>query len=167
MQNAVKQTESVLEPISGGSPGEGSGGPGKGLKRAENASGGVRHKRGTHPDPLIAQTVATMSLAGFSAEQMAKTLKLSLETLNDHYHDEMTNGRTRMMTDVVSSLAQRAISGSDTAAIFLAKSRLGWSDRHQVELTGKDGGAIQLEHRMLLDRLAGALEQGITLEHQD
>lgn len=170
MDNAVKRTESAVEAIPGDTSTVVAGGPGKGLKKAESALKPVTSKRqhphGTHPDPLIAQTVATMSLAGFTSKQMAKTLKLSLETLGEHYHDEMENGKTRMMTDVVSSLAQRAISGSDTAAIFLAKSRLGWSDRHQVELTGKDGGAIQIEHRMLLDRLAGALEQGITLEHE-
>ena len=124
-----------------------------------------RRPKGTHPNPTLAQTVATMSLAGFTVRQVCEALKVSPETLAEHYDDEMKHGRTRMMTDVVGSLAQRAIAGSDTAAIFLAKARLGWSDRQQVELTGKDGGPIEVQQRTeILTGLAGLLERGVTLE---
>jgi hypothetical protein len=124
-----------------------------------------RRPKGTHPNPTLAQTVATMSLAGFTVRQVCEALKVSPETLSEHYDDEMKHGRTRMMTDVVGSLAQRAIAGSDTAAIFLAKARLGWSDRQQVELTGKDGGPIEIQQRTeILTGLAGILERGITID---
>jgi hypothetical protein len=124
-----------------------------------------RRPKGTHPNPTLAQTVATMSLAGFTVRQVCEALKVSPETLAEHYDDEMKHGRTRMMTDVVGSLAQRAIAGSDTAAIFLAKARLGWSDRQQVELTGKDGGPIEIAQRTeILTGLAGMLERGITID---
>jgi hypothetical protein len=106
-----------------------------------------------------------MSLAGFTVRQVCEALKLSAETVAEHYNDEMQNGRTKMMTDVVGSLAQRAIAGSDAAAIFLAKARLGWSDRQSVELTGKDGGAIQIEHRAeILQNVSGILRQGLTID---
>lgn len=124
-----------------------------------------RRPKGTHPNPTIAQTVATMSLAGFTVRQVCEALKVSPETLSEHYDDEIKHGRTRMMTEVVGSLAQRAIAGSDTAAIFLAKARLGWSDRQQVELTGKDGGPIEIQARAeILAGVAGLLERGITIE---
>jgi hypothetical protein len=106
-----------------------------------------------------------MSLAGFTIPQVCAALRISANTITDHYDHEMKHGRTNMMTQVVQSLAQRAIGGSDTAAIFLAKARLGWSDRQQVELTGKDGGPIEIEHRAaILTGLAGALEKGITID---
>lgn len=124
-----------------------------------------RRPKGTHPNPTIAATISTMSLAGFTIRQVCETLKLSPETISEHYDDEMKHGRTRMMTDVVGSLAQRAIAGSDTAAIFLAKARLGWSDRQSVELTGKDGNPIEITHRAeVVGRLAGQLAHGITLD---
>lgn len=124
-----------------------------------------RRPKGTHPNPTIAATISTMSLAGFTVRQVCETLKLSPETISEHYDDEMKHGRTRMMTDVVGSLAQRAIAGSDTAAIFLAKARLGWSDRQSVELTGKDGNPIEITHRTeIVGRLAGQLAHGITLD---
>jgi hypothetical protein len=124
-----------------------------------------RRPKGTHPNPTLAQTIATMSLAGFTIKQVCEALKVSPETLSEHYDDEMKHGRTRMMTDVVSSLAQRAIAGSDTAAIFLAKARLGWSDRQQVELTGKDGGPIEIAQRTeILQTVNGLLRKGITID---
>jgi hypothetical protein len=106
-----------------------------------------------------------MSLAGFTVRQVCETLKLSAETIAEHYDDEMKHGRTNLMTQVVGSLAQRAIAGSDTAAIFLAKARLGWSDRQQVELTGRDGGPIEIEHRAaIVGDLLTTLERGITID---
>lgn len=118
-----------------------------------------------HPDPVLAATVATMSLAGFTQKQMMDALRMSHETLTTHYQYEIDNGRVNTMTQVVQSLAQRAIAGSDTAAIFLAKARLGWSDRQQVELTGKDGGPIEIQARAeILAGVAGLLERGITIE---
>lgn len=124
-----------------------------------------RRPKGTHPNPNIAATIATMSLAGFTIRQVCETLKLSAETIAQHYDDEMKHGRTRMMTDVVASLAQRAIAGSDTAAIFLAKARLGWSDRTNIELTGKDGAPIEIQQRTeILNTVSGLLNRGITID---
>lgn len=119
-----------------------------------------------HPDGNLAATIATMSLAGFTHKQMASALKISEATLAEHYRYELDNGRVNTMTQVVQSLAQRAIAGSDTAAIFLAKARLGWSDRQQVELTGKDGGPIEIAQKTeIVARLAGELARGITIDH--
>lgn len=118
-----------------------------------------------HPDGTIAQTVATMALAGFTQKQMSDALRISHETLHAHYKYEMENGRVNTMTQVVQSLAQRAIAGSDAAAIFLAKARLGWSDRQQVELTGKDGGPIEIAQRTeILQNVNGMLRKGVTIE---
>lgn len=119
-----------------------------------------------HPDGNLAATIATMSLAGFTNKQMAAALKLSEATLADHYRYEIENGRVNTMTQVVQSLAQRAIGGSDTAAIFLAKARLGWSDRQSVELTGANGGPIEIAQKTeIVARLAGELARGITIDH--
>lgn len=119
-----------------------------------------------HPDGNLAATIATMSLAGFTHKQMAAALKISESTLHEHYRYELDNGRVNTMTQVVQSLAQRAIAGSDTAAIFLAKARLGWSDRQQVELTGANGGPIEIAQKTeIVTRLAGELARGITIDH--
>lgn len=120
-----------------------------------------------HPDDNLRATIATMALAGFTQKQMIDALRISHETLTQHYRYELENGRVNTMTQVVGSLAQRAIAGSDTAAIFLAKARLGWSDRQQVELTGKDGGPIEIQQRAeILNTVNGLLRKGITIDGQ-
>ena len=176
MENAVKRTESALEPIPGDTSTVVAGGPGKGLKRAENASiyrpprrvSTINDKK-THPDVTLAQTIATMSFSGFTMDQVCSALRLSERTVRQHYDYEFKNGQTNLVSEIAGTLAQRALSGSDSAAIFLLKTRGGgrFNERTALELTGKDGGAIQVEHRMLLDRLAGAIENGITLEHEN
>lgn len=151
----------------------GKGSAGKPLKTAivssaaNNQTGAksVKRKSHSHPDNNLAATVATMSLAGFPIPKICAALKISADTLAEHYQYEMDNGRVNMMTQVVGSLAQRAIAGSDTAAIFLAKARLGWSDRQSVELTGKDGGPIEIAARQeILTTVNGLLRKGITID---
>ena len=133
---------------------------------AQSGAKSVNRKSHAHPDDNLRMTVATMSLAGFPIPKICAALKISAETLQEHYKFELENGRTNLMTQVVQSLAQRAIGGSDTAAIFLAKARLGWSDRQQVELTGANGGPIEIQQKTeIVTRLAGELARGITIDH--
>jgi hypothetical protein len=94
-------------------------------------------------------------------------LKVGLDTLHTYYKDELDTGQASMVNDIAQSLAQRAKAGSDTAAIFLLKTRGGgkFTERNAVELTGKDGGAIQIEHRAeILQNVSGILRQGLTIE---
>lgn len=122
-----------------------------------------------HPDPNLSASVATMSFAGFTMSQVCNALRLSESTVRQYYDFEFKNGQTNLVSEIAGSLAQRALSGSDTAAIFLLKTRGNgkFSERNALELTGKDGGPIEIEHRAaILSGLAGALEQGITIDHE-
>ena len=115
-----------------------------------------------HPDPAISQAITTMALAGFSQADICKVCKISAETIAQYYHDEATHGRQRVMAEVVGSLAQRAIAGSDTAAIWLTKTRLGWSDRQQVDVNAN----IEVVHHRgeLMSELTGLIQKGITID---
>jgi hypothetical protein len=108
-----------------------------------------------------------MSFAGFTMAQVCNALRLSESTVRQYYDFEFKNGQAGMVNQISTSLAQRALSGSDTAAIFLLKTRGNgkFSERNALELTGKDGGPIEIEHRAaILTGLAGALEKGITID---
>lgn len=163
-------TDKTLQATEQATPVVGSGVESEAPKRAirRSSAQSVSSQKGDnrkHPDGNLAATIATMSLAGFTNKQMAAALKLSEATLAEHYRYEIENGRVNTMTQVVQSLAQRAIGGSDTAAIFLAKARLGWTDRQSVELTGKDGGAIEISQKTeILNTVNGLLRKGITID---
>ncbi len=120
-----------------------------------------------HPDPAVAQTVANMVFAGMTQDTICRVLKMGLDTLHNHYKHELETGQAGMVNQISTSLAQRALSGSDTAAIFLLKTRGNgkFSERNALELTGANGGPIEIEHRAaILTGLAGALEKGITID---
>jgi hypothetical protein len=122
-----------------------------------------------HPDPAVAQTVANMVFAGMTQDTICRVLKMGLDTLHNHYKHELETGQAGMVNQISTSLAQRALSGSDTAAIFLLKTRGNgkFSERNAIELTGANGGPIEIEHRAaILTGLAGALEKGITIDSE-
>lgn len=122
----------------------------------------TQQKLHNHPDPTISRTVATMALAGFPQAEICKALKMSTDTLSQYYHDEFTHGKTKVMTEVVGSLAQRAIAGSDTAAIWLTKTRLGWTDRQQVDMNANV--ELTVQRGTLVSELAGLIQKGITID---
>jgi len=178
--DAVDRKQEVLEAMKGAPLDGGSGSRGKGLKRAENRSDGgdlntynskpvtLKDDRRKHPDAGVAEAVANMTFAGMPQDTIARVLKVSLDTLHRYYKHELETGQAAIVGNIAGSLAQRALSGSDTAAIFLLKTRGKgqFSERQQLELTGKDGGPIQIEHAMVLNRIASALEKGITIDHE-
>jgi hypothetical protein len=178
--DAVDRKQEVLEAMKGAPLDGGSGSRGKGLKRAENRSDGgdlntynskpvtLKDDRRKHPDAGVAEAVANMTFAGMPQDTIARVLKVSLDTLHRYYKHELETGQAAIVGNIAGSLAQRALSGSDTAAIFLLKTRGKgqFSERTQLELTGKDGGPVQIEHAMVLDRIASALERGVTIDHE-
>jgi len=64
---------------------------------------------------------------------------------------------------IAGSLAQRALAGSDTAAIFLLKTRGQgkFTERQNLELSG----SVEVTHKAeLVSQLAGMIGRGITID---
>ena len=160
-------SETTLQTVSESTPGRGSGVEEVRSNGSTGRSVSPINNNRKHPDPNLAATVATMSFSGFTMSQVCSALRISESTVREHYDFEFKNGHSNMVNDIAQSLAQRAKAGSDTAAIFLLKTRGGgkFTERNAVELTGKDGGAIQIEHRAeILQNVSGILRQGLTID---
>jgi hypothetical protein len=178
MDKPVKTMEKPLEATKVQGRGLGSGVGEQGLKNDLNATDGVLVNQNTtpvapqkdnrrHPDTAIAQTVANMAFAGQTQDTICRVLKMSMSTLYEHYKHELDTGQASMVNQISTSLAQRAMGGSDTAAIFLLKTRGGgkFTERTNVELTGKDGGPIEIAQRTeVVGKLVGQIAKGITIE---
>lgn len=120
-----------------------------------------------HPDQTLARSIATMSFSGFTMDMVCNALRLSESTVRQYYDHEFKTGQTNMVSEIAGSLAQRALAGSDTAAIFLLKTRGAgkFTERNGLELTGKDGGAIEIHQRTeILNTVSGLLNRGITID---
>ena len=178
MNESVKTTEKSPEATSAQGGGVGSGVGVEGLKSDLNATGGVVVNQNTrpvspindnkrHPDATLAQSIATMSFSGFTMDMVCSALRLSEATVRKYYDHEFKTGHSNMVSEIAGSLAQRAKAGSDTAAIFLLKTRGGgkFTERTNVELTGKDGGPIEIAQRTeVVGKLVGRLAHGITID---
>lgn len=82
--------------------------------------------------------VSVCAACGYTLEQTASLLKVSIPTLRKHYEHELTSGRDAMIAKVAGNLfataMQRAdLKASNTASIFILKTRGGWRENEKPE----------------------------------
>jgi hypothetical protein len=114
-----------------------------------------------HPDPATAQTVANMVFCGQTQDTICRVLKMGMDTLYKHYKHELETGQHAMVQKIAGSLAQRALAGSDTAAIFLLKTRGAgrFTERQTLDVS------VEVAHKTeLVTELAGMIGRGITID---
>ena len=103
------------------------------------------------------------ALASFGQPQpdMASYIGVSDRTLREHYRDELDHAAMRANAAVAAKLHSAATqkehtAPSVTAAIFWAKTRMGWKDTSIHEMVGKDGGPIKSETEVTVLKDAAA-----------
>ena len=111
----------------------------------------VKRKPGSNayePDDNDRKQVLVLVGMGLTHDQIAKVMGISDESLRKHFRDELDTGEAKLNAAVAKNLyniATKQGAGSVAAAIFWMKTRAGWREKDRLELTGKDGGPIQLE----------------------
>lgn len=96
-------------------------------------------------DKEIARRVEFFAQYGLPKDQIAANIGISKPTLYQLYSKELEIGAGNANAKIAQTLYQKAIGGDTSALIFWCKTRMGWSEHHKVELTGKDGGAIDIK----------------------
>jgi hypothetical protein len=100
------------------------------------------------PTDAQRKQVEAMSAYGIPQADIARVLDVSEPTLRAHFRDELDTGSTKASARVAESLFKKATGDGPqavTAAIFWAKTRMGWRETVVNEHTGKDGAAIKHE----------------------
>lgn len=118
-----------------------------------------RPKRGEeHPRPEYSDRIRLMSAIGIPQTHIASLLKMSLETMHKHYRDELTMGGSSANAVVGGKIFEAAKRGEQWACTLWAVRRMGWKETTTQELTGRDGGPIEVADagagKRLLDELA-------------
>ena len=101
-------------------------------------------KKKLTPEQL--EMIETMAGYGVPQKDIAATIGIDPKTMRRHYSDRLAAGMTKANQRVAESLFEQATRGNVTAAIFWAKTRMGWKETNVTEHTGKDGGAIEIEN---------------------
>jgi len=111
----------------------------------------VKRKPGSNayePDDNDRKQVLVLVGMGLTHDQISKVMGLSDESLRKHFREELDTGEAKLNAKVAQNLFNIATSkqsGCVPAAIFWMKTRAGWREKDRVELTGADGGPIQIE----------------------
>jgi hypothetical protein len=85
--------------------------------------------------------VRQLSGRGVPHKDIAHLVGISIPTLHKHFRDDLDIG----MAEANATVSGRLFAMTETnvaAAIFWSKARLGWSEKHQVEVSGPDGGPV-------------------------
>jgi hypothetical protein len=126
--------------------------PSRGGPRAN--AGGSRPGSGRPafvPTDADRKQVEALSGYGLPVHQIAALIQggISLETLYEHFREEMVSGKGKANSQVAQTLFKKAMSGDTAAAIWWSKSQMRWSERH--EIVGADGGPIKTESTVTLE----------------
>jgi hypothetical protein len=93
-------------------------------------------------------TAKRLAALGCPHEDIAKRLKISADTLVKYYQAELDEGRIDANTSIAGSLFKQAKEGNTVAAMFWLKTRAGWRETNRTELTGADGGAVEVINKI-------------------
>jgi hypothetical protein len=114
------------------------------LERAGLINGRKPHE----PTPDNRKKVWMLAGMQVANESIAKFLDIGDETLRKHYSEDIERGRIEANLKVGMKLFEMATGPAElkttaTAAIFWAKTKMGFVETSRVEQTGKEGGPVE------------------------
>lgn len=119
------------------------------------------------PSEEMRISVETMSAYGVSAEDIARAFRISVDTLQRHFREELDNAAVKANTKVAGFLFENAKAGNVTAQIFWLKTRARWKEVPTVhELSGLNGSPLAIVHS-LLDDIDARQREPRAVEHKD
>lgn len=112
--------------------------------------------------------VAALASFGVPQEDVASYIGISHPTLRKHYSDELnlsaikanaTVGKYLFSLASGMALQEGATHGDcKTAAMFWAKTRMGWRETNALEMSGPNGGPIETQETSALDAIRSRLD---------
>ncbi|HYZ31717.1 MAG TPA: hypothetical protein VE684_05470 [Crenalkalicoccus sp.] len=117
--------------------------------------------------PSDEQRRIVKAIAGYGVphEDIARVVRCSPPTLRKRFRQELDTATIEANARVAQCLYQQATTpGNIAATIFWLKARAGWREKQQVEVTGRDGQALEppvvVIRRMIVDPAEGAAAGG-------
>lgn len=115
---------------------------------------------GFEPGPVQAGQVEKMTALGLSADDIAATLRIEPKLLKKFYKYELETANSRTNAAVAKVALQLAMSGAaPDMTKFWLKTRAGWKETKEVQMTGQNGGPIQFQE--VKQRMLDAIEAEI------
>jgi hypothetical protein len=88
-------------------------------------------------DEQLGLQIRDMAGMGLSKSQCALAARISTRLLDKYYLEEYLDGQGRMQKGLASVAVAEAMNGNTPILLHLLKTKLGWSEQHQVEISGE------------------------------
>lgn len=110
--------------------------------------------------PTDAELKQAEALAGYGVpqEQIAQLIRdgIHIDTLRAHFVDAMQKGKAKANSRVGKTLFEKAIGGDTTAMIWWSKTQMRWAETQKHEITGAEGGALEVKTTLDVSGLSTA-----------
>ena len=99
-----------------------------------------------HHKPTSETRAQVEALSGYGVrqEEIALYLDIDPKTLRSHYREQLDKGTVKANVAVARSLHKQAVEGNVAAAIFWLKSRAGFREKQEVEVSGPGGEPLSM-----------------------
>lgn len=81
--------------------------------------------------------IRDMAGMGLSKTQCALAARISTHLLDKYYLEEYLEGQGTMQKGLASVAVAEAMNGNTPILLHLLKTKLGWSEQHQIEISGE------------------------------
>jgi hypothetical protein len=111
----------------------------------------IRVVEGIHcPTKKTREQVCKLVACGLGPEEISFVLGCAPHEVRLNYDQELLHGTALVTGMVGANLLKQALRGDVNAARFWLQSRAKWTIPQHVELTGKNGGPVEIETRRKL-----------------
>lgn len=97
----------------------------------------IPHTRHHVKDEQLGLQIRDMARMGLSKSQTALAARISTHLLDKYYLDEYLDGQGSMQKGLASVAVTEAMNGNTPILLHLLKTKLGWSEQHQIEISGE------------------------------
>jgi len=81
--------------------------------------------------------IRDLARLGLSKSSTALAARLSTHLLEKYYLEEFLEGQAEMQRGLASVAVSEAMNGNTPVLLHLLKTKLGWSEQHQIEISGE------------------------------
>lgn len=107
------------------------------------------------------EQVCKLIACGLTVEEIAFVFGAMEHEIRAHYEHEIKHGMAAVVGLVGGAMLRNALGGDTNAQRAFLQMRARWTVPQHVELTGKDGGPVQVEHRkQTIARILGLVGKG-------
>ena len=97
----------------------------------------IPQTRDHQKDEQLGLQIRDLARHGLSKSSVALTARVSTYILEKYYLEEFLEGQAEMQKGLASVAIAEAMNGNTPILLHLLKTKLGWSEQHQIEISGE------------------------------